>query len=113
MAQLTSWHQLNCLAQSHLASLPQQSEDAILVKFVAPHCAGCLTLKPILEELTQAYSTQLQLVEIDITENPELAIDLEVRSVPTVALFKGEAELGRLVGLQPKRYYVNLVQQAV
>ena len=113
MPQLTSLHQCIHVDKTNLVSLQKQSEKPILVKFVAPHCAGCMTLKPLIEELTKAHLEQLYLVEIDITEDPELAIDLDVRSVPTVALFKGEEELGRLVGLQPKKHYVNLVQQAV
>lgn len=81
------------------------------MKFVAPHCGGCTTLKPVLEKLLQDHADHLVLVEIDITEDAEVAIDLDVRSVPTVALFQQQQELGRLVGLQPKQHYVNLVQQ--
>ncbi|NJL38898.1 MAG: thioredoxin [Leptolyngbyaceae cyanobacterium SM1_4_3] len=97
--------------QSAFALLQQQSEKSILVKFVAPHCGGCTTLNPILEQLVREQSGLLHLVEIDITEDPDLAMELDVRCVPTVALFKQQHELGRLVGLQPKKHYVNLVQQ--
>ena len=97
---------------SDFASL-QQSEKPILVKFVAPHCAGCVTLKPILDQLVREQSDNLNFVEIDITEDPELALELDIRSVPTVVLFAQENELGRLVGLQPKKHYANLVQQAI
>ncbi|GET40406.1 thioredoxin family protein [Microseira wollei] len=103
MAQSISLHQ----------TLDIGEEKSILVKFVAPHCSGCVTIKPLLEQLTREQSEVLHLVEIDITEEPELAMELDVRSVPTVALFKQEQELGRLVGLQPKKHYANLVQQAV
>lgn len=110
MTQAISLHQY--IGQAALTVLQQQSEKSILVKFVAPHCGGCTTLKPVLEQLVREHSDQVVLVEIDITEDAEVAIDLDVRSVPTVALFKQEEELGRLVGLQPKKHYVNLVQQA-
>lgn len=97
--------------QSAFASLQQQVDKSILLKFVAPHCSGCVTLKPVLEQLIREYSGSVYLVEIDITEDPELAMELDVRSVPTVALFHGQQEIGRLVGLQPKKHYVNLLQQ--
>lgn len=90
----------------------QQSEKPILMKFVAPHCAGCVTLKPILDQLVREQVDRLQFIEIDITEDPELALELDVRSVPTVVLFDQEREVDRLVGLQPKKHYANLVQQA-
>ena len=98
---------------SALSQLQQQSETPILAKFVAPHCSGCITLKPVLEQIARNHAEQLHLIEIDITEEPELAIDLDVRSVPTVVLFQQEQEIGRLVGLQPKQYYTHLVQQAL
>jgi thioredoxin 1 len=100
-------------SQSALSQLQQQSEKPILAKFVAPHCGGCITLKPVLEQLAREHADQLHLIEIDITEEPELAIDLNVLSVPTVVLFQQEHEIGRLVGLQPKQHYTNLVQQAL
>ncbi|MBE9012527.1 thioredoxin family protein [Pseudanabaenaceae cyanobacterium LEGE 13415] len=100
-------------SQSALSLLQQQSEKPILAKFVAPHCGGCNTLKPVLEQLARTHAEQLHLIEIDITEEPELAIELDVRSVPTVVLFQQEQEIGRLVGLQPKQHYTNLVQQVV
>ncbi|KAM3106507.1 thioredoxin family protein [Phormidesmis sp. 146-33] len=100
-------------SQSALSLLQQQSERPILAKFVAPHCGGCITLKPVLERLAQEHADHLHLIEIDITEEPELAMELDVRSVPTVVLFQQEQEIGRLVGLQPKQHYANLVQQVI
>jgi thioredoxin 1 len=105
--------QSNRVDQSALTTLQQQSEKPILVKFTAPHCSGCKTLQPILEELIHPYPDRIHFVEIDITEDPELTIELDVRTVPTVALFQATHELGRLVGLQAKKHYANLVQQAL
>lgn len=100
-------------SQSALSQLQQQSEKPILAKFVAPHCSGCITLKPVLEQLAREHADHLHLIEIDITEEPELAIEIDVRSVPTVVLFQQEQEMGRLVGVQPKQYYTQLVQQVL
>lgn len=99
--------------QSTFESLQQQSDKPILVKFVAPHCSGCVTLKPLLEQLVREQSGSLHLVEIDMTEAPEMAMELEVRSAPTVVMFKQQQELGRLVGLKPKKQYADMVQQAL
>jgi thiol-disulfide isomerase/thioredoxin len=61
--------------------LMQSSDKLIIVKFVAPHCGSCMTLKPVLEELVTEYSDRLHLVEIDMVEDPELAIALVVCQV--------------------------------
>jgi thioredoxin 1 len=51
------------------------------------------------------------LVEIDMTEEPDLAIDLGIRSVPTVVLFKGGQLLEKIVGLKPKKMYAETIQK--
>ena len=48
-----------------------------------------------------------------MTEEPDLAIDLGIRSVPTVVLFKGDRLLEKIVGLKPKKLYVETIQKWV
>jgi thioredoxin 1 len=94
-----------------LEQLQQESATPIVVKFVAPHCPSCETLAPVLEQLVTDHLGKIHLVAIDMTEDPELAIELGVRSVPTVVLFKGEEVLEKIVGLKPKKVYAEAVQK--
>ncbi len=96
-----------------LQQLQQESENPILVKFVAPHCSACQTLKPVLDQLVADHIGKIHLVTIDITEEPDLAIELDVRSAPTVVLFKGQAILERIAGLKPKKLYSEAIQKAL
>ncbi len=98
---------------SALTSLLSQSQTPILAKFVAPHCSSCVTLKPILEHLVTENAGQIQLVEIDMTQDPELAMTHNIRSAPTLVVFKNSQELERVVGLKPKKKYSELVQRAI
>lgn len=75
--------------RNSLKQLQQESEALILVKFVAPHCPSCQTLTPVLEQLVTDHIGKIHLVVIDMTEEPELAVELGVRSAPTVILLKG------------------------
>jgi thioredoxin 1 len=93
--------------------LMQNSDKLIIVKFVAPHCGSCMTLKPVLEELVTEYSDRLHLIEIDIVEETEMAIALGIRNAPTVVLFKQQQEIARIAGLKPKKQYLDMVQQAL
>ena len=96
-----------------LEELQQQSKNPILVKFVAPHCAACETLAPLLEQLVADHLGKINLVTIDITEDPEIAISLAVRNAPTVVLFKGETVLEKIAGLKPKKVYLEAIQKAL
>ncbi|MDV2992222.1 MAG: Thioredoxin 1 [Chroococcidiopsis sp. SAG 2025] len=96
-----------------LEQLQQESANPILVKFVAPHCPSCKTLAPVLEQLVGDRSGQIHLVTIDMTEDPELAIELGVRSAPTVVLLKGEEVVERIAGMKPKKVYAQAVQKAL
>jgi thioredoxin 1 len=99
--------------QGRLAFEQLQSESTklILVEVSAPHCSSCDTLRPVLHQLATEQNDSFDLVEIDMTEEPDLAIDLGIRSVPTVVLFKGDRLLEKIVGLKPKKIYVETIQK--
>ncbi len=101
--------------QGHLAFEQLQSESTklILVEVSAPHCSSCDTLRPVLHQLATEQNDSFDLVEIDMTEEPDLAIDLGIRSVPTVILFKGDRLLEKIVGLKPKKLYVETIKKWV
>ncbi|GAB4179688.1 MAG: hypothetical protein Fur006_13220 [Coleofasciculaceae cyanobacterium] len=96
-----------------LQQLQQEFETPIVVKFVAPHCPSCKTLAPVLEQLVTDHIGKIHLVTIDMTEEPDLAMELGVRSAPTVVLFKGTAVLEQIAGLQPKKLYSEAIQKAL
>jgi thioredoxin 1 len=94
-----------------LEKLMQQSDKLIMVKFMAPHCSGCSTLALLLHQIAMQQENNLDLVEIDMTEEPELAIEMKVRSAPTVIFFKNQQLLANLPGVQPRKIYQEIVQR--
>lgn len=99
--------------QGHSAfeQLQRESDKLIVVEVSAPHCSSCDTLRPVLHQLATEQNGNFDLVEIDMTEEPDLAIDLGIRSVPTVVLFKGDKLLEKIVGLKPKKLYVETIKK--
>ncbi|MEA5513559.1 thioredoxin family protein [Nodularia sp. UHCC 0506] len=93
--------------------LIQESEQLIIVKFVAPYCPSCETLKPVLHQIAVDHTDSLHLVELDMSEEPELAIKYSVRSAPTVVLLKNQQVLSQIVGLKPKKQYTEIIQSAL
>jgi thioredoxin 1 len=98
---------------SAFKQLRLSSDKLILVEVGAPHCGSCATLKPVLEQLAVDYQGSFHLVELDMTEDPELAVELGVRSVPTVVLFKRNQLIDRIVGLKPKKLYSESIQRSL
>jgi thioredoxin-like negative regulator of GroEL len=93
--------------------LMQESDQLIIVKFVAPYCPSCETLKPVLHHIAVENTGKLHLVELDMSEEPELAINFGVRSAPTVVLIKKQQTLAQIAGLKPKKQYVETIQSAL
>ncbi len=96
-----------------LEQLMQDAEKPILVKVVAPHCPACETLAPVLEQLVAENLGKINLVTIDMTEEPELAVEFKVRSAPTVVLCKGHEVQDRIDGLKPKKRYAEAIQKVI
>jgi putative thioredoxin len=61
----------------------------VLVDFWAPWCGPCKQLTPVLEKVVTAANGAVRLAKINIDENPEIARQLRIQSVPTVYMFKG------------------------
>lgn len=93
--------------------LKTESDKLILLEVSTPHCSSCDTLRPLLHQLATEQNGNFCLVELDMTEEPDLAIELGVRSVPTVVLFKGDQLLEKIVGLKPKKFYAETIQKSL
>ena len=71
-----------------------------LVDFFATWCGPCRMQAPILEEVKQRIGDKANILKVDIDQNNPLDLQYNVRSVPTLILFKGGEAVWRTVGLQ-------------
>ena len=76
-----------------------KSETPILIDFWATWCGPCMRQGPIVEELAQeGYSVG----KVDVDQEPGLAQQFKVMSIPTLLIFKDGKEVQRFIGLTPK-----------
>tara|TARA_B100001989_G_scaffold109552_1_gene76930 strand:- start:1703 stop:2032 length:330 start_codon:yes stop_codon:yes gene_type:complete len=80
----------------------QRSPYYRLVKFEASWCGPCKALNPTLQRYADDFEEVLEVYVVDVDEDPDLAVEHKVRSVPTTILFNENGiELSREVGVFP------------
>ena len=83
-------------------------DQVVLVDYYAKWCGPCKALMPRLTEIAKDYPNA-KFLSVDVDENMDHAIDLGVRSVPTVMIYKGTNLIDRSQGMQADAYYKNIL----
>lgn len=81
----------------------------VLVDFWAPWCAPCRMLGPVIEEVANEVEG-VTVGKLNVDENPMVAGQFQIMSIPTVMLFKDGQPVETLIGLRPKEAYLQAIE---
>jgi thioredoxin 1 len=87
-----------------------RSSRPVLVDFTAEWCPPCKMIAPVLAQIDSDFGDRLNVVELDVDENPEITRRYSVMSMPTLALFVDGEIVMQMVGARPRAAIVNAIE---
>lgn len=82
-----------------------------LVDFWATWCGPCQMIAPVIEQLAEEYDGRVKVAKLDTDSNQRTTVRYNVRSIPSVLLFKDGKLVETVVGVVPKPYLVEKIER--
>ena len=90
------------------------SDKPVLVDFWAEWCGPCRKIAPLLDEIAVSeLGEKVEIVKLNIDENPNTARDYGIMSIPTLTVFKNGEPVQSVLGVQPKGTIVKMIESAL
>ena len=87
-----------------------ESDIPVLVDFFATWCGPCKMMSPVLEQLSEELEGKLKVGKIDVDEEPNLAGQYQLMSIPNFVIFKNGRAVDQIIGAVPKEQMMAKIQ---
>jgi len=92
------------ITESNFDAEVTKSDMPVLIDFWAVWCGPCKAIAPIVEELAAEYDGKVKFGKCDVDNNQQIALKYDVRSIPTLIIFKGGENVEQIIGAVPKQH---------
>ncbi len=88
-----------------------KSDRPVLVDFWAAWCGPCIAMEPTIEKLAEEFDGKIDIAKLNVDENPETAMKFQIRSIPTMMLFKDGKPVHQIIGMRGKAELTSLLNE--
>jgi thioredoxin len=106
-------HAAEPVTDAEFAQKVLQSDLPVFVDFWAEWCGPCRMMAPVYERLAQQFAGKARFYKLNVDENPRTAEQYGIQGIPTLIMFKGGKEAGRIVGYPGEAALRNAINRAL
>lgn len=101
------------IRDANFSEIIQGSATPVVVDFWAPWCGPCKMLSPVIDEISKELDGKVQFFKLNVDENPVIATQYKISSIPTILVLKNGKIADTLVGFRPKDAIKNIIEKHI